>query len=194
MARTKEEQELYERAFEEARERRRGQHEQIVNRTQELLAQRVARDEQARMNAAVQQEPSVSQVQNEAQWPGGIMLPGTFGTNAQNMYSRAFEAPDIAQQTRTQPKSQYEQMNAVKQAWDASDPAATNRVMTALKNSQEANAPENTNRLYRAALLSSPVPDREAADKELADKLDAQRQRDKEAVLQADRELNERFK
>ena len=31
-------------------------------------------------------------------------------------------------------------------------------------------------------------------DKELADKLDAQRQRDKEAVLQADRELNERFK
>lgn len=171
MARTKEEQELYERAFEEARERRRGQHEQIVNRTQELLAQRVARDEQARMNAAVQQEPSVSQVQNEAQWPGGIMLPGTFGTNAQNMYSRAFEAPDIAQQTRTQPKSQYEQMNAVKQAWDASDPAATNRVMTALKNSQEANAPENTNRLYRAALLSSPVPDREAADKELSDSL-----------------------
>lgn len=85
LARTKEEQELYERAFEEARERRRGQHEQIVNRTQELLAQRVARDEQARMNAAVQQEPSVSQVQNEAQWPGGIMLPGTFGTNAQNM-------------------------------------------------------------------------------------------------------------
>lgn len=173
MARTKEEQELYERAFEEARERRRGQHEQIVNRTQELLAQRVARDEQARMNAAVQQEPSVSQVQNEAQWPGGIMLPGTFGTNAQNMYSRAFEAPDIAQQTRTQPKSQYEQMNAVKQAWDASDPAATNRVMTALKNSQEANAPENTNRLYRAALLSSPVPDREAADKELSDSLAA---------------------
>lgn len=173
MARTKEEQELYERAFEEALEKRRGQREQIVNRTQELLAQRVARDEQARMNAAVQQEPTVSQVQNEAQWPGGITLPGTFGANAENMYSLAFEAPDIAQQTRTQPKSQYEQMNAVKQAWDASDPAATNRVMNALKNSQAANAPENTNRLYRAALLSSQVPDRETADKELSDSLAA---------------------
>lgn len=171
--RTKEEQEAYERAFEQALREKSAQREEIQTRTQNLLAQRVARDEQARMNAAVQQEPSVSQVQNEAQWPGGIMLPGTFGTNAQNMYSRAFEAPDIAQQTRTQPKSQYEQMNAVKQAWDASDPAATNRVMTALKNSQEANAPENTNRLYRAALLSSPVPDREAADKELADSLAA---------------------
>ena len=125
------------------------------------------------MNAAVQQEPTVSQVQNEAQWPGGITLPGTFGANAENMYSLAFEAPDIAQQTRTQPKSQYEQMNAVKQAWDASDPAATNRVMNALKNSQAANAPENTNRLYRAALLSSQVPDRETADKELSDSLAA---------------------
>lgn len=173
MARTKEEQELYERAFEEALEKRRGQREQIVNRTQELLAQRVARDEQARMNAAVQQEPTVSQVQKEAPWPGGIMLPGTFGANAENMYSLAFEAPDIAQLTRTQPKSQYEQMNAVKQAWDASDPAATNRVMNALKNSQAANAPENTNRLYRAALLSSQVPDRETADKELSDSLAA---------------------
>lgn len=171
--RTKEEQEAYERAFEQALREKSAQREEIQTRTQNLLAQRVARDEQARMNAAVQQEPSVSQVQNEAQWPGGVMLPGTFGTNAQNMYSRAFEAPDIAQQTRTQPKSQYEQMNAVKRAWDASDPAATNRVMTALKNSQEANAPENTNRLYRAALLSSPVPDREAADKELADSLAA---------------------
>lgn len=171
--RTKEEQEAYERAFEQALREKSAQREEIQTRTQNLLAQRVARDEQARMNAAVQQAPSVSQVQNEAQWPGGVMLPGTFGTNAQNMYSRAFEAPDIAQQTRTQPKSQYEQMNAVKQAWDASDPAATNRVMTALKNSQEANAPENTNRLYRAALLSSPVPDREAADKELADSLAA---------------------
>lgn len=169
--RTKEEQEAYERAFEQALREKSAQREEIQTRTQNLLAQRVARDEQARMNAAVQQEPSVSQVQNETQWPGGIMLPGTFETNAQNMYSRAFEAPDIAQQTRTQPKSQYEQMNAVKQAWDASDPSATNRVMTALKNSQEANAPENTNRLYRAALLSSPVPDREAADKELADSL-----------------------
>ena len=171
--RTKEEQEAYERAFEQALREKSAQREEIQTRTQNLLAQRVARDEKARMNAAVQQEPSVSQVQNEAQWPGGVMLPGTFGTNAQNMYSRAFEAPDIAQQTRTQPKSQYEQMNAVKQAWDASDPAATNRVMTALKNSQEANAPENTNRLYRAALLSSPVPDREAADKELSDSLAA---------------------
>ena len=171
--RTKEEQEAYERAFEDALREKSAQREQIVNRTQELLAQRVARDEQARMNAAVQQEPTVSQVQNEAQWPGGITLPGTFGANAENMYSLAFEAPDIAQQTRTQPKSQYEQMNAVKQAWDASDPAATNRVMNALKNSQAANAPENTNRLYRAALLSSQVPDRETADKELSDSLAA---------------------
>lgn len=171
--RTKEEQEAYERAFEDALREKSAQREQIKNRTQNLLAQRVARDEQARMNAAVQQEPTVSQVQNEAQWPGGITLPGTFGANAENMYSLAFEAPDIAQQTRTQPKSQYEQMNAVKQAWDASDPAATNRVMNALKNSQVANAPENTNRLYRAALLSSQVPDRETADKELSDSLAA---------------------
>ena len=105
--RTKEEQEAYERAFEQALREKSAQREEIQTRTQNLLAQRVARDEQARMNAAVQQEPSVSQVQNETQWPGGIMLPGTFETNDQNMYSRAFEAPDIAQQTRTQPKSQY---------------------------------------------------------------------------------------
>lgn len=171
--RTKEEQEAYERAFEDALREKSAQREQIKNRTQNLLAQRVARDEQARMNVAVQQESTVSQVQKEAPWPGGITLPGTFGANAENMYSLAFEAPDIAQQTRTQPKSQYEQMNAVKQAWDASDPAATNRVMNALKNSQAANAPENTNRLYRAALLSPQVPDRETADKELSDSLAA---------------------
>ena len=43
-----------------------------------------------------------------------------------------------------------------------------------------------------AALLAVQIM--AVTDKELADKLDAQRQRDKEAVLQADRELNERFK
>mgnify|MGYP004464763625 FL=1 len=43
-----------------------------------------------------------------------------------------------------------------------------------------------------AALLAIQIM--AVTDKELADKLDAQRQRDKEAVLQADRELNERFK
>lgn len=181
MARTKEEQELYERAFEEARERRRGQHEQIVNRTQELLAQRVAREEQARMNAAVQQEPTVSQVQNEAQWSDGIMLPGTFGTETQNMYSRAFEAPDIAQQTRTQPKSQYEQMNAVKQAWDASDPAATERVLAAMRSSQTVQERQQAQR-QKNMLMGWTLPgqedaqlymEKQAADKELADSLAA---------------------
>ena len=53
--RTKEEQEADERAFEDALREKSAQREQIKNRTQELLAQRVARDEQARMNAAVQQ-------------------------------------------------------------------------------------------------------------------------------------------
>lgn len=43
-----------------------------------------------------------------------------------------------------------------------------------------------------AALLAVQIM--AVTDKELADKLDAQRRRDKEAVLQADRELNERFK
>ena len=43
-----------------------------------------------------------------------------------------------------------------------------------------------------AALLAVQIM--AVTDKELADKLDAQRQRDKEAVMQADRELNERFK
>ena len=43
-----------------------------------------------------------------------------------------------------------------------------------------------------AALLAVQIM--AVTDKELADKLDAQRQHDKEAVLQADRELNERFK
>ena len=43
-----------------------------------------------------------------------------------------------------------------------------------------------------AALLAVQIM--AVTDKELADKLDAQRQRDKEAVLQADRELNERLK
>ena len=43
-----------------------------------------------------------------------------------------------------------------------------------------------------AALLAVQIM--AVTDKELADKLDAQSQRDKEAVLQADRELNERFK
>ena len=43
-----------------------------------------------------------------------------------------------------------------------------------------------------AALLAVQIM--AVTDKELADKLDSQRQRDKEAVLQADRELNERFK
>lgn len=43
-----------------------------------------------------------------------------------------------------------------------------------------------------AALLAVQIM--AVTNKELADKLDAQRQRDKEAVLQADRELNERFK
>lgn len=43
-----------------------------------------------------------------------------------------------------------------------------------------------------AALLAVQIM--AVTDKELADKLDAQRQRDKEAVLQTDRELNERFK
>ena len=43
-----------------------------------------------------------------------------------------------------------------------------------------------------AALLAVQIM--AVTDKELADKLDTQRQRDKEAVLQADRELNERFK
>lgn len=43
-----------------------------------------------------------------------------------------------------------------------------------------------------AALLAVQIM--AVTDKELADKLDAQRQRDKETVLQADRELNERFK
>lgn len=43
-----------------------------------------------------------------------------------------------------------------------------------------------------AALLAVQIM--AVTDKELADKLDAQRQRDKEAVLQADRELNGRFK
>lgn len=43
-----------------------------------------------------------------------------------------------------------------------------------------------------AALLAVQIM--AVTDKELADKLDAQRQRDKEDVLQADRELNERFK
>ena len=43
-----------------------------------------------------------------------------------------------------------------------------------------------------AALLAVQIM--AVTDKELADTLDAQRQRDKEAVLQADRELNERFK
>lgn len=43
-----------------------------------------------------------------------------------------------------------------------------------------------------AALLAIQIM--AVTDKELADKLDAQRRRDKEAVLQADRELNEKFK